>query len=70
MTKLTKEQAAIISAYTGIKCCDFSAVHEYIEKILGRPVWTHELANKALWEKIKEASKQDFLAICYKGEEE
>lgn len=69
MTRLTKEQAAIISAYTGITCCEFGIVHEYIEKVLGRPVWTHELADKALLEKIKEASKQDFLAICYKGEE-
>lgn len=54
----------IVSAYTGILMCDFSDVHEYIEKILKRPVWTHQLADKKIWDEIKEASKSDFIAIC------
>lgn len=39
------------------------AVHKYIEKLLGRPVWTHELASEALWSEIKEKAKPDFHKI-------
>lgn len=63
MKRLTREQAAIIGAFTGKLCGDFSDLHEYIEKLLGRPVFTHELADKGLTAKIKEAAKEDFLKI-------
>jgi hypothetical protein len=67
MKRLTKEQAIVLSAYTGILLCDdFGEVHEYIEKILERPVWTHELASKEVWEQIKEKSKPDFMKLIYK----
>ena len=62
--QLSKEQAAIIGAYTGVLCGPFSELHEYIEQILGRPVWTHELADKKTNEKIKAAAKPDFLTLC------
>lgn len=65
MQKLTKEQAAVISAYTGYCCGPFSDVQEYVEKILKRPVWTHEFADKRLMEEIQAAAKPDFLSICY-----
>lgn len=61
--KITRAQAAIIGAYTGILCGPFEDMHEYIEQIMERPVFTHELANKELCEEIKERSKQDFLDI-------
>jgi hypothetical protein len=65
MDRLTKEQAAIIGAFTGIVCGPFSDVHEAIEKKLGRPVWTHQLADKEVWEEIKSAFRDDFMALCY-----
>lgn len=64
MTKLTKEQGAIIGAYTGVLSGKFSDMHEYIEKIMKRPVFTHEMGNKDTAEQIKQAAKSDFLAIC------
>jgi hypothetical protein len=64
MERLTKEQAAIIGAYTGYLAGPFSDMHEYIEKILGRPVFTHDLALKTVVGEIQEASKKDFLEIC------
>ncbi len=67
--RLTKEQAAIIGAYTGISCGPFGDIHEYVEKKLGRPVWTHELAQPEMWERIKEASLPDLLAICHDPKE-
>ena len=67
--RLTKRQAAIIGAYTGITASDFSVVHEYAEEKFGHPVWTHESASKVLSEKLKELAKQDFIDICYDGVE-
>ena len=50
---MTKKEAAIISAYTGILLGEFSDMHEYIEQILGRPVFTHQLANEDINNEIK-----------------
>ena len=68
MQKLTKEQAVIVSAYTGFLAGDvMSEMHEYIENILDRPVFTHELGNKDICNEIKKKSKADFLEICYES---
>lgn len=63
-TKLTKEQAAIIGAYTGVTCGPFGDVHEYIEKIMGRPVFTHEMASEKLMEEVRTLARPDFIALC------
>lgn len=67
--KLTKEQAAIIGVYTGVSCGPFSDIYEKIEQILGRPVFTHEMESKELWEEAKEKIKQEFLDICVESGE-
>lgn len=70
---MTKQEAAIIMAYTGITLLtgeDFSIFHKYIEEKIKRPVWTHELADKAIEEQIKEATKEDFINICKNLENE
>lgn len=64
---MTDKEKAIVSAYTGVTMLagdKFQIFHEYIEKILGRPVWTHELGNELVWNEIKEKSKDDFIEIC------
>lgn len=66
---MTKHEAIVVSAYTGFLMCDFGDVHEYVEKKLGRPVWTHEFANKSIWEEIREKTKPDFLKICKEVQE-
>ena len=64
MSKLTKEQAVIISGYTMVLCCRFSDLHEEIEKRLGHPVWTHQLGDKEFVDgKVKPAFKEDFLSL-------
>ncbi len=65
--RLTKEQAVIVSAYTGVLCCEFSDMHEYIEKIMERSVWTHEMADASVMQQIRNAAKTDFLSICAEG---
>lgn len=57
---MTVKEGAIISAYTGVMCCEtFKPVHEYIEHILGRPVLIHEIP----WDEVKVLAKPDFEAI-------
>lgn len=61
---MTNRERVVISAYTGVLMCKFEDLHEYIETLLERPVWTHELADKDVWNQVKEKSKPDFLALC------
>ena len=61
---MTREEKLIVSAYTGVLMTDFSDLHEFIEKKLGRPVYTHELADKTVMNELKESVKEDFLKLC------
>lgn len=70
---MTDKEKAIVMAYTGVTMLTgekFSIFHEYIEDIMGRPVWTHELADRKVWEQIKEKSRADFLRLCKEAENE
>ena len=69
MERLTKEQAAIIGAFTGICCGPFADVQEYADRVLGHPTWTHEFGSREFAAKLKDAAKADFLAICYEEKE-
>lgn len=60
---MTKREAAIVSAYTGYLIGDFNEIHKYIEEIMGRPVFVHELADLKLNGEIRERSKKDFCSI-------
>ena len=64
MNRLTRDQAAIIGAFTGICAGPFADIQDYAERVLGRSVWTHELGTKEVWEELKEASREDFFSIC------
>jgi len=54
----------VVSAYTGILCVDFPSFHEYVEKIMGRGVMTHELGTERITNEIRERSHSDFLELC------
>jgi hypothetical protein len=43
---------------------DFNELHEFIEKKLNRPVFTHELADELVMEELKNTVKKDFLGLC------
>ena len=60
---MTNREAAIVSAYTGVLLGSFSEMLKYVEEILECQIWTHDLADKEIQNKIKELSKQDFIAI-------
>ena len=64
---MTDKEKAIVTAYTGIAMLagdKFDIFHRYIEEKMGRPIWTHELASKEVWEEIKEATREDFIGLC------
>lgn len=64
MQRLTRDQAAIIGAFTGILTGPLEDMQAYAERVLGRPVWTHELADKSMPEALRDAARADFIAIC------
>ena len=61
---MTKKEALIISAYTGVLMVDFKSYHSFLEERIGRPIMSHELSEERFMAKIKECVKKDFLAIC------
>lgn len=63
MQKLTKEQAIVITGFTGVLACNFGDFHEDVEKRFGRGVWTHEFADKKFAEEIKGKYRKDFLSM-------
>lgn len=62
--KLIKEQAVIISGYTGILICNFADLHEDVEKRMGRPVWTHEFGDEDFNEERKDLYRDDFIDLA------
>lgn len=62
---MTDKEKAIVMAYTGICMLaedKFNIFHKYVEKLMGRPVYTHELGFLA--DEIKEKAKDDFIKLC------
>ena len=61
---MTQRERLVVSAYTGYLMCDFSQVHEYIEQVMGRPVWTHEMATDEFETELKKRVKPELLKLC------
>ena len=62
---MTDKEKAIVMAYTGICMLagdKFRIFHKYVEDIMGRPVYTHEIG--LLADTIKEKAEADFMALC------
>ena len=66
---MTKREAAIVSAYTGYLIGDVDDWHKYVQEILGRPVFTHELASKSIQDEVHDKSRDDFCNIKITTEE-
>ena len=70
MKKLTKDQAVVVSGYTGFLACKFSDLHADVERRLGRPVINIEFGTKEFASKLEEIYRADFLGLLPdKGEE-
>lgn len=69
---MTDKEKAIVMAHTGICMLTgekFGVFHAYIEDIMGRPVYTHELAIQSISDEIKEKSRDDFIKLCMEEQE-
>jgi len=65
---MTKRECAIVMAYTGIATLqgdDLKYFYDYLEEILGKTTYTHELPYSL--SDIEEKSKPDFICICAKA---
>ncbi len=52
---MKKKEALLVSAFTGyLLTNNFADVHKYCENLIGRPIWSHEFASRAVQEEIKE----------------
>ena len=60
---MTRDEAAIVTAYTGIFIGEFDDFIKYAEKIIGRSIMTHELASKEMWKELRSAARNDFIGI-------
>lgn len=64
---MTKRERAIVMAYTGTVMLagdDLGEFYSYIAELIGRPVWTHELADPDMVEKIKQLASPAFIDLC------
>ena len=68
---MTKHEAIIASAYTGVLFpgVSFSDLHEAIEEKLYRPIFTHQFADQKLWDEIRTTFKDDFVNIEVTGDD-
>lgn len=60
---MTKREAAIISAYTGILLGSFPEMHKYVEEVMERPVFTHEMGDHGFMKTLQEKVKPDFIGL-------
>ena len=64
---MTDKEKAIVMAYTGICMLNgdkFGIFHKYVEELMGRPVYTHELGFGKFSEELKRRATPDFIALC------
>ena len=61
---MTREEAILLSAYTGFLLApDFSEVHKFCEDTLGRPIWTHEFADSCVQKEIQEKLRPQIMEL-------
>ena len=55
---MKKREALVITAYTGTLLCDFSDFQDFASEIIGRPIFTHEIAHEEILEELRKKDKQ------------
>lgn len=60
-------ERVIVETYTGYCMTspeEKDEVYKYMAEVMGRPVYTHELADKEIQEQLREKALNDFKALC------
>lgn len=58
-----KRWPLVVSGFTGILASGMSEFHADVERVLERPVFTHEFADKEVTAEIREAYRAEFLEL-------
>lgn len=62
---MTKREAAIVSAYTGVMMGEFREMHKFVEEeLLGKEVGTIMFTDHEFCKAIKELSRPYFIELC------
>ena len=64
---MTIRECAIVETYTGIVMLtgeNRKYSYAYMEELMGRPVYTHELADKEIVRMLKAKALPDFIELC------
>jgi hypothetical protein len=64
MQKLTKEQAIVITGYTGFNAGYWDEFLKDLEKRIGYPVFTHQLADESFAKTVRDLYRLDFIRMC------
>ena len=62
-----KRWPVVVTGFTGILSCGLAEIQADVERLLGRPVMTHELATKITWKEIKEVYRAEFNVLVERG---
>ena len=61
---MTHQEKLVVSAYTGYLMVDYQEYLEFINAIMGRKIFTHELAREDIQSEIRGVLKEEFLRMC------
>ena len=68
---MTLKERVIVEAYTGYCMTtgeERNEFYKYIANVMGRPIFSHELADDKIISELHDKVKQDFIRLC-RGEE-
>lgn len=61
---MTKQEKLIISAYTSYLMVNIDEFQAFVESTLEHPIWTHELAEKEIFDELRKKLRPQFIALC------
>lgn len=61
---MTKREAFLVMATTGLVVMPFSDFHEMAEQEMGRPIWTHQFGNREFVDTIKAKVHDEWIELC------
>lgn len=64
---MTLKERVIVEAYTGYCMTtgnERNELYKYIADVMGRPVFSHELADEEIISELHDRVKADFISLC------
>ena len=68
---MTLKERVIVEAYTGYCMTtgeEREELYKYIANVMGRPIFTHELADEEILSELHDKVKPDFIGLCKANE--